>query len=77
MRTITFGNNNSRYALILMKEDRTTHKSYDGIITFIYSNNLKELNELMNVLINLPHNEEFGLNIDIFDYEKCIYVRHY
>ena len=77
MKTITFGDSNSRYALIFMKVNRENNNPYDNTVSFVYSNNLKELDELMQDLINLPFNSEFKLDIDIFDYKKCVYVKHY
>ena len=78
MKIVTFGkeiqnNKRTRYALIIMKLDRKTRESLDNTITFVYSNNLKELvkteTHLHEVAIDKPH----YMDTKIFDYQEMRY----
>ena len=83
MKIVTFGkeiqnNKRTRYALIMMKLDRKTGESVDDTTTFVYSNNVKELLETKTKLLEISMNNTLcRLDINIFDYQECHYVKGY
>ena len=82
MKVVTFGkeiqnNKRTRYALIIMKLDRKTRESVDNTITFVYSNNLKELQQLETSLYEVAIDKPHLMDINLFDYQEMKYVRGY
>ena len=80
MKTVTFGkqitnNKTTRYALIIMKLNQPNGDSIDDIITFVYSNSLKELCNTKTQLREVSLNKPFYLDMQIYDYKNMSYVR--
>lgn len=81
-KIVTFGkeiqhNKRTRYALIIMKLDRKTDESVDDTITYVYSNNLKELQKLETHLIEISIDKPHKMDLHIYDYHEMHYVRGY
>lgn len=82
MKIVTFGNeieNNkrTRFALIIMKLDRKTGESVDNTITYVYSNNLRKLQDTYTELLEASIDKPHMMNMNIFDYHEMHYVRGY
>ena len=82
MKIVTFGkeiqnNKRTRYALIIMKLDRKTRESVDNTITYVYSNNLKELQSLETKLHEISIDKPHLMDICTYDYQEMHYVRGY
>lgn len=77
MKIVTFGNKIKRFALIVMKCDRSTKESVDNTITFYYSDDLKELSKLELSLREVSMNSPHYLDIKTYDYKEMHYVRGY
>ena len=82
MKIVTFGkeiqnNKRTRYALIIMKLDRKTRESVDNTITYVYSNNLKELQSLKTNLYEVSIDKPHLMDICLYDYQEMHYVRGY
>ena len=81
-KIVTFGkeienNKRTRYALIIMKVDRKTGVSVDDTITFVYSNNLKELRKTKTKLCEISIDKPHKMDMVIYDYRENHYVRGY
>lgn len=81
-KIVTFGkqiqnNKRTRYALMIMKLDQKTGESLDNTITYVYSNNLKELRKTLSDLLMVSCEKPFKLDMHIYDYQEMHYVRGY
>lgn len=75
MKIINYGDKTSRYTLIISKAKRESRNKPFELICFS-SNSLEELRTyLYKFIINHPINSNFVLDLDIFDYRECKYIK--
>ena len=82
MKIITYGKQESRYALICMLKDRKTNECVDNTIRYYNSDDLKSLSKIATKLYeNLLDNSELLdkciFDMSVYDYKEHHYVRGY